>query len=596
MIREASNINQLWSLLIIEELLRLGVEQFFISPGSRSTPLVTAIALHDAAKTCVHFDERGSAFAALGYSKATGSPAVWVTTSGTAVANGLPSAIEAHMDGIPLILLTADRPPELRDTGANQSINQASIFSPYVKWSLDGPTPTTEIPPSFVLTSIDQAVYRSLTSGNGPVHINWMFREPLAPKSTGDNFGEYLGSIENWIGSTAPYTEYKITHKNLSIKNATFEQGLIHPSDHKGLVLAGRLKTKDESVWVKKLAASLGWPLYADISSQIRLGLDETKNELAPLSPLLFSPSIDAHLPKPQTVIQFGKIPASKHVLAWINSVKPSEYLIVDHAPARIDPFHGVSTRIEADISEFCQTILSFNSTKNPLNQSWNEDWVKINEQVIEKLDNYFDKNNVLSEPYIARVISEQIKPDSTLVIGNSMPIRDIDSFASYYGSQVSTLTNRGASGIDGTIATAIGASIATNKPVTVILGDLALLHDLNSLAMARHLDASFIVIVVNNNGGGIFSFLPIAEFTDVFEPFFGTPNDVTFNGAAKMFDAAYYKPSTIEEFRSTYSQAMEEKGFFLIEVETDRKENLLIHKNIERHVSAGLRENDGNK
>lgn len=595
MIREASNINQLWSLLIIEELLRLGIEQFFISPGSRSTPIVTAIALLDAAKKCVHFDERGSAFAALGYGKATGRPAVWVTTSGTAVANGLPSVIEAHMDGVPLILLTADRPPELRGTGANQSINQVSIFSPYVRWSLDGPVPTTDIPPAYVLTSIDQAVYRSHTMGNGPVHLNWMFREPLAPKPTGEEFGAYLQSIKNWIDSTTPYTDYRNTSKRLSPQNQEFDKRPIYTNDHKGLVLAGRLKTHEEGILIKRVAASLGWPLYADISSQIRLGFDKEENGAALLSPLLFSPSTSAYLPKPDKVMQFGKIPTSKHLLSWINSVKPSEYLIIDNSPERIDPFHEVSTRIDASISEFCRTLLSLNSAKNPINQSWIKEWEKVNERIAVNLENYWDENNPLSEPLIARVISEEIKTDSILVIGNSMPIRDIDSFATYQGAQVSIVTNRGASGIDGITATAVGASVATNKPVTVVLGDLALLHDLNSLAMARHLSASFVVIVINNNGGGIFSFLPIAKFADVFEPFFGTPNDVTFNGAAKMFDAAYYKPSTIDEFRLSYSQAIERERFSIIEVETDRKENLELHKEIERRTSAGLSENDGN-
>lgn len=595
MIREASNINQLWSLLIIEELLRLGVEQFFISPGSRSTPFVTAIALHPAAKTCVHFDERGSAFAALGYGKAIRRPAVWVTTSGTAVANGLPSVIEAHMDGVPLILLTADRPPELRDTGANQSINQASIFSPYVRWGLDGPTPTAEIPPAYVLTSIDQAVYSSRTSGTGPVHINWMFREPLVPRPTGEEFGEYLQGIKHWIDGTSPYTNYKNTLKNLTPNSQQFEKGQSYPTDHKGLVIAGRLKTKEEGVWVKKVAASMRWPLYADISSQIRLRLGETEIGTALLSPLLFTPSTRAHLPKPTTVIQFGKIPTSKHLLSWINSVNPSEYLVIDNSPERIDPFHSVSTRIDADVSEFCRTFLSLNSAESQSSQRWIEQWEAVSERTISNLENYWSENDVLSEPLVARTISEEIKADSILVIGNSMPIRDIDSFATYHGAQVSIVTNRGASGIDGTIATAVGASIAMNKPVTVVLGDLALLHDLNSLAIARHVNAPFVVIVINNNGGGIFSFLPISKFADVFEPFFGTPNDVTFDGAANMFDASYYKPSTVNEFRSTYSQAMESEGFSLIEIETDRKENLEIHKEIERHISIGLSENDWN-
>jgi len=180
---DAPNVQYLWAKLIVEELLRSGAGHFFLAPGSRSTPLALAVARNRRARYHVHFDERGTAFAALGYGRATGKPAVWITTSGTAVANGLPAVVEAATDGVPLILLTADRPPELRETGANQTIDQAKIFGDYVRWQLDLPVPDPAIDPAFVLTTVDQAVYRSLRAPAGPVHLNCMFREPLVPSA-----------------------------------------------------------------------------------------------------------------------------------------------------------------------------------------------------------------------------------------------------------------------------------------------------------------------------------------------------------------------------------------------------------------------------
>ena len=585
MIREASNINHVWALLVVEELIRLGVKYFCVSPGSRSTPFATAIARHKEANSLVHYDERGASFAALGYGKTTHEPAVWVTTSGTAVANGLPAVIEAHMEGVPLILLTADRPHELRQTGANQSINQTSLFAPFIKWGFDAPPPTTEIPPSFVLSTIDQAVHRSCSDGMGPVHLNWMFREPLAPKSADFDFSPYLSTVSKWMDDETPYTKYISVNKQTGLRSLT-ASGLCETFwSSNGVVIAGRLKSKSEGASVIKLATALGWPVYVDVSSQVRLGSDPEFGEAILLSPLLFDSHHYDQLPVPDTVIQFGKRPASKQLLAWIDSVKPIHNLVVDDWPDRIDPIHNVTLRVESGIIEFCTSVLSAINPQSEQKKKWLVLWQLVNNQVLEKLENYWERSQLLDEPSVARIVSEKIGEGDVLVVGNSMPVRDLNTFAARNAAFVHIITNRGASGIDGIIATAVGASIGSQKPVTVLIGDLSLLHDLNSLAMVSNVNRPFVVVVINNDGGGIFSFLPIAEYTDVFEPYFGTPHGLSFEQAADMFGAEYCRPETIEEFSNQYSEAINYSGFSLLEIRTSRAANLQVHKEIKRLI-----------
>ena len=587
LIKEASNINLLWALLVIEEFTRLGVTHFFISPGSRSTPLVTAIARNKKANTFVHFDERGSAFAALGSAKLTGIPAVWVTTSGTAVANGLPAVIEAHMSGVPLILLTADRPPELRQTGANQSINQFPIFGSYLNWSFDAPTPTTEIAPAYLLTSINQAVQRAIADGGGPVHINWMFREPLAPITSGIDYSDYLSEINDWLDNENPYTKYTKVYKSAQIKESVVDETGTVWNAEKGVIIAGRLKNYKQGHLVKQLAATLRWPLVSDISSFLRLGADAENSDVLHISPLVFNASTARLLPTPDTVVQFGKLPTSKHVLSWINSVKPDNYMVIDDFPGRIDPLHRATHRLEADIEDLCNQLLSLAPLRESGNDQWLEEWRRINENANSVLINEERDNQDLTEPAVTRIVSAEIKQGHILVIGNSMPIRDFDSFSVFNGARVHTITNRGASGIDGIIATAIGASLAAQRPTTVVIGDLAMLHDLNSLAMANQLNTSFVIVVINNNGGGIFSFLPIAEFSDVFEPFFGVPHNLSFKEAARMFKGAYHNPSSQDAFKTCYAASIVTPGLSIIEVNTDRYTNAQLHKDIEKQVKV---------
>lgn len=580
---ETARANRLWAGLLVEELVRCGVRLFCVAPGSRSTPLVAALAENEKAETLVHYDERGTAFATLGYARATGLPAAWITTSGTAVANGLPAVVEAATDGVPMLLLTADRPPELRQTGANQTIDQPDIFGDFVRWRFDLPAPGLEVDPAAVLTTVDQAVYRAGRSPRGPVHLNLMFREPLIPPP--DETQEPLPGPDRWQGSNEPYTRYAPARPVVDDEHiAGIWEGL-RPV-RKGLVVAGRLSSRRQGEAVRKLARALGWPLLPDVGSQVRLGGD---GKDAAFYDVLLADEAFAAGHAPGAVLHFGGRALSKRLEAFVARYRPDPYVVVRENPFRLDPGHLVTHSVESGIEDFCKALARAASERPPAaDAAWAEGWRGASERVGKVLDRELTEGDGLHEPLVARLVSREILDGHGLVVASSMPIRDLDAFAAVDGAGPPVAANRGASGIDGTVATAAGFARGSGAPVTLLIGDLALLHDLNSLAMLRALPVT--VVVLNNDGGGIFSFLPVSRHGKFFEPFFGTPQGVGFGDAARMFRLRYENPATAEDFLSVYRRAVAGGGPALIEVKTDRDENVAVHRRLLEAVSAETR------
>jgi 2-succinyl-5-enolpyruvyl-6-hydroxy-3-cyclohexene-1-carboxylate synthase len=574
--RDTPRANRLWAYLIVEELLRCGVGFFCVAPGSRSTPLVAALAANEKARSLIHFDERGTAFAALGYARATGRPAAWITTSGTAVANGLPAVVEAATDGVPMVLLTADRPPELRQTGANQTIDQPDIFGDYVRWRFDLPAPDPDIDPAMVLTTVDQAAYRASRTPQGPVHLNLMFREPFL---SGPEDEDIPSGPASWVQGDEPYTRYAATKPAVDEMEIYRLWETLRPVKH-GLVVAGRLASRKQGEAVLRLAGTLGWPLLPDLGSQVRLG---SEGIAAHYDALVAGDSFaGSHVP--EAVVHVGGRALSKRLEQFLASSRPDPYVVVRENPFRLDPAHRVTHSVEANVLDFC-TALVWAATEAPpaMNPLWTAGWLEASEEVARHLGGIFSGEP--NEPLVARLLSRNVPPDHGLVVASSMPVRDLDTYAATDGAPVPVAANRGASGIDGTVATAAGFARGLGRPVTLLIGDLALLHDLNSLAMLR--DVHVIVVVLNNDGGGIFSFLPIARHEEFFEPYFGTPQGVGFEPAAKMFGLAYEHPGTMEEFVEAYGSACARGSSTLIEVKTDRKENVTLHRRLLEEVAA---------
>ncbi len=568
-----SNLNSLWASLIVEELVRNGIDYFCLAPGSRCTPLTVAIASNPNTTKSLHYDERGLAFHALGYGRASRRPAVVVTTSGTAVANLMPAVIEASMEQIPLLLLTGDRPPELRDTTANQTIDQVKIFGDYVRWFVDLPCPNRWISPAFVLTTLDQAIHRCHGSMEGPVHINCMFREPLAPESQGKDFSGYLKPISSWAENKLPYTEYIAPERSIGAETLERLSNILKLTE-RGLVVIGGISDHKAHPALDVLIKKLNWPVCADITSGFRLG--DCSGLIVFAGDILARNQAFSKTHAPEVVLHLGGRIVSKHLEAFLHKSKPSEYILISDNPKRHDPLHGVTLRIEADITSTCFALterLDFKQAIQYLN-SWQEKMHSARKV----FKNFKDHESKLSEPLIANLVSQNVPPDHGLFLANSMPVRDMNSFAETSGALVPVGANRGASGIDGTIATAAGLASGLKRPVTLLIGDIAFLHDLNSLNYLSNSKYPITAIVINNNGGGIFSHLPIAGFEEFFERYFVTPHELTFEKAAGMYGLSYYHPETRQEFLSCYQKAIESRSSTIMEVTIDRKTNHALY------------------
>ena len=578
------NLNILWGSLLVEELLRSGIDYFCLSPGSRSTPLAVAVARNPKARSAVIYDERAAAFHALGYSRAVGKPAVLICTSGTAAANYFPAIVEASLDFIPMIVLTADRPPEKVDTGANQTIRQAKIYGDYVRWFFDLPCPTAEIPPQMVLTTIDHCIYKSLTQPAGPVHLNCQFREPLVPLKRKIP-PDYLGELASWGKDSKPYTSHSLSAARPTEQTCSELKKIIRNTS-KGLMVVGRLRSKEEKQAVRRFSRNLGWPVFTDILSGQRLG-NGSKNLLPYFDLMLLVEKLHPKF-QPETILHLGDQLASKRYLQFVDKNPPRHYISVLPHSFRSDPTHRVSWRVETGLKDFCEQLSAVRAVK--IDRQWLRFLKKCSTSVGQVLNVQLNRNNQLSEPAIARSISQHIPEGHSLFLASSLPIREVDMFADPEGNSVSISANRGVSGIDGTIASALGYARGNKQPLTLLIGDLAFLHDLNSLSILSTQKPPITIVLINNQGGGIFSFLPIADFKQVFEPFFGTPHNYTFADTARQFAMAYSLPENIREFEAAYLKAVESRKSSLIEVQTDRKENVDFHSQLYDQIRLVLK------
>ena len=581
MSKKDCELNAIWSHLIVEELVRNGVECFCLASGSRCAPLTVAVARHPRARGVRHVDERGLAYFALGYAKATGTPAAIVTTSGTAVANLMPAVCEAHEDRIPMLILTADRPPELRCTQANQTMVQPNIFGERVRWMFDVPCPTSEMDGEFVLTTVDQALYRCRRSPSGPVHLNLMFREPLSPSGGVEPWSKAPGPIERWQSSDTPFTVYPRTCTVPQEDTVPEVVESLQAVEH-GVLVVGELRTTLEKEAVKSIAESLNWPVFNDVTSGLRLGGMSDEVHIPHYEAILLDPEFSMRV---EGVLQLGgRIVSKRLLLALASSNAPIWIQVADH-PERHDPLHRVSMRIESSLTEFAKIVA--NMTRQKSNGNWLQEWHVRNQSVEKLYTTFVGTSGEITEPAVARLLSTLLPVDHGLCLASSMPVRDVNEFAVSEGMAVEVCSNRGVSGIDGTLSTAVGFATGTSMPITLLLGDLSFLHDLNALDLVRRSEVPITVVVINNDGGGIFHFLPISEQKDIFEPWFGTPHGLHFDEVAAMYGMEYDRPTSMESFRESYGRLVRTGRSSIIEVITNREENVALHRMLEDRIRS---------
>lgn len=551
------NLNYAWSHLMVGELLRLGVTGFFVAPGSRSSPLAWTVAELAGDKMTVHFDERGLGFMALGHARATGKPAVIITTSGTAVANLFPAVCEAAMDEVPLIVITADRPPELRGCGANQAMDQVKFFGTYARWFVDVPCPSAKSAPTMVLRTMDEAFART---ANGPVHLNQMFREPLAPLVHKDGAQAWLKRAGAWWNSQRPLS----ARTPAKVRPWPKKILPVLAGARRGLVVAGAARDAAETTAMLRVAEQLGWPLLPDIRSGLRLR-EAHPNIIAMADQVLLND--DARW-RSDVVLHLGGRVVSKRIMKLMTTAT-SEVVHVSASTARIDPDHAITMRAVCDLAAFVPPDMTHTPT------TWLAKWVIRDRTVTAQWREEVASAQTLNEPLIAALVSAWLPRGHALFLASSMPVRDMEMFGVGVHDACTVVCNRGVSGIDGTIASAVGYARGSGKPVKLLIGDLAFLHDLNSLALIRSTNVPVKIIVLNNNGGGIFSFLPVVGAPRHFETCFGTPHGIAeFEAAAKLFDLPYKRAKTLKDFKAALNGPV-----VVIEVQSEREENLRTHR-----------------
>ncbi len=575
------NINSVWALLIVEECLRNGINTFCISPGSRSTFLTSAVARHPKTSAKLFVDERSAAFFALGYAKACGKPAPLICTSGTAVANYFPAVVEASMSKVPMLILSADRPPELRDTGANQTINQPGIFGHYAKWHFDMPCPDEAIPPEMVLTTLDQAIYQATNTPGGTAHLNCMFREPLLPEpATFDT--PYLSHLTRWKHSQLPYTSY---HSHLP--TSSIQCVIDWMSEAKSpFITIGALESPEDIQTIKELCLNLKIPFYGDISSGLRFL--QNSNHISYFDQLLLSNAFKSTF-QPDVYLHIGGSLVSKRIQQFFSKCKSGKKIIIKNHPFRNDPYHQFTDSIQVPYSVFCNSVLErFKS----MTYNGTEMISEANAIAGKTFEAYLNEEIAPDEISVPMIVSKYLHENGALFLSNSMPVRDMDMFGRPKTGIVPVGTNRGASGIDGIISSALGFAHGLNKPTTLVIGDLSAYHDLNAFFQIKSSTSPIVLIIINNGGGGIFSFLPIASQTDIFEPYFETPLEQNFKGIAELACLSYALPKTNREFIDFYLEAQKTGCSTLIEIQTDRRENVLQHKSLQAHLIKQLEAN----
>lgn len=559
----APNLNYFWANLLMEELYRCGVRSIGIAPGSRSGPLAEAAASHGKLDIFVYPDERILGFRMLGEAKASGRPAAVVTTSGTAVTNLFPAIAEAGHSGIPLIAITADRPPELRDCGANQATDQVKLFGSFVRFFADVPVPTEDISLAFLLSTVDAAVRAATGAARGPVHLNTMFREPLAPIKKAFPQRRLLRELGDWVKNGQSWVANEAAETLVECPAALVEK---ISKAKRGIILAGALPS-DAARAVARLAEHLGWPLLPDIQSGLRLGTTSgavISHADAVLAGERFASGADCDL-----LLQFGSRFVTRRLLTLAGNADIKQRIIVDDAPGRANPLHRHALRVSSPSDKVADALLAELPQRSATD--WLLMWSAASEVVEKEWAGTFSRRKKLSEPAVASSLSTLMEEGDVWFLGNSLPVRLAATFASAEGAAIRVAANRGLSGIDGQIATAAGYAAGSGRPVTLMMGDLSALHDLGSFALLRNAKAPVLVVLLNNNGGGIFSVLPVADSARHFEKVFAAPHGIEFSKAAEMFGLAYSAPKSLEAFTRAWRKARRSGQSAVIEVFTRR-------------------------
>ncbi|WP_053360373.1 2-succinyl-5-enolpyruvyl-6-hydroxy-3-cyclohexene-1-carboxylic-acid synthase [Bacillus sp. FJAT-27251] len=561
----------------VGEMVNSGITDVVVSPGSRSTPIAMVMAEHPGLNLHVHVDERSAAFFALGIAKAARKPVAILCTSGTAAANYYPAIIEAGISRIPLMVLTADRPHELRDVGAPQAIDQIHLYGHNVKWFVEmSPPDGGDEMARYARTVCARAAATAMRQPAGPVHLNFPVREPLIP-ALDDSLFEFSERKERYVN---------IQQGALSLDESSLEAlASAAAGIERGVIVCGPMEDERFTEAVIHLAEKLQYPILADPLSQLRSGSHDKNMIIDAYDTILRIPEAREFL-EPKLILRFGAMPVSKALSLFIKENRQARQIVVDGGSGWRDPLISATEMVYCDESLFCQQLASRLDKSSAYDYVGK--WQTINQRAKERLAEIRDVPE-LSEGKLFHLLADLIPEQAALFVGNSMPIRDLDTFFFHTGKQIRVMANRGANGIDGIVSTALGSAAVLKEPLYLVLGDLTFFHDLNGLIAAKLYKLNITIFLVNNNGGGIFSFLPQAEHPKHFERLFGTPLDLDFSHAIQMYGGSYVPVTDWNHFHQAFAEMKDQPGLKVIEISTERDRNQAEHRNLWKSVSREI-------
>ena len=563
---------------LVDEFYQLGVRHAVFSPGSRSTTMAMLFKEHEGFETYMNIDERSASFMALGIAKAHKEPTVLVCTSGSAVAHYLPAVLEAQYSGVPLIVLSADRPHTLLHVGAPQTVDQHKIFGTAVNYFEELAVPQESHYYTYPRQVARKSYMKAMDTKKGPVHINVPLFEPLVPELSRNHFEAGRSSFKvvkpNYSSVFSCDNRNNLTHINNVIdvahnNDSTKEINDLLERYERILILAGPQIDVDEADMIRSFGEALQAPIFADPLSNVR-GCDTSNVVISTYDALLAGKALWHEL-KPDCVIQFGQIVVSKRVQQMIASWTDVEYIEVNPTMDSMNPTGKTTMHVQASIDVFTHLY-----GKNNNSDEYLKLWQRLEQEGKKQLSTAIDEPHCF-EGRTIRELQKQIPEDGQIFVANSMTIRDFDYFWFSGESKAVLYGNRGVNGIDGTISTALGLA-ANGKPTYLVTGDLSLFHDLNGLAVAKTHNLNLIIILHNNDGGGIFEYLP-QKGTKHFDYLFSTSQGLDYSGAAKLYGCGYTKISSPNELSSVLAKINQESGVHIIEIPTNREYSRELHK-----------------
>jgi 2-succinyl-5-enolpyruvyl-6-hydroxy-3-cyclohexene-1-carboxylate synthase len=595
-VADAPNRSHAFATALFEELARAGVRDVCLCPGSRSTPLAVATAQQPALRCWTHVDERSAGFFALGLAKAKRAPVALVCTSGTAAANFLPAVVEAHYARVPLLLLTADRPPELREWGAGQTIDQTNLYGRHVRWESEVALPEASGGGlRYARALACRAVETARGRPAGPVHLNLPFREPLEPIRVPGDVAPDLAERDPLAAAGRPGRAFAAVAlpelaPGAETIDAVAELVRRHP---RGVIACGPLDADTElAAAVARLGRAAGWPILADPTSQLRRGAHVADAPVIATSDLFLREEAFAARRKPDVILRIGATPTSKALRSWTLRHAPEHLLLVDPDGAWNDPCHLASQVLRVDPAALCAAVCDGLAEGDAAPRgAWLADFAAADRRTSAAVERCLAEEESLLEPRAVRELDKALPDGSLLYVSNSLPVRDLDAFLPASTRPLRVLSNRGANGIDGMVSSALGAAAADCGRVVLLTGDLAFAHDLGGLLAARRHGLRATIVLLNNDGGGIFSFLPIAAYGDAvrFEENFRMPLGVDFAPAAQSFGVHFTRAVSWEHFRAAVKESASAASTSVIEVPVDRDRSVAHRREIQRAVREAL-------